>query len=74
MGKKHAQRRTISEQIRRLIESSGMSRYEISMRTGIEQSALSRFMSGKRGLTTATLDRLGELFDLDVVQRGRKGS
>ncbi|HUT12137.1 MAG TPA: helix-turn-helix transcriptional regulator [Thermoguttaceae bacterium] len=74
MGKKRKQKPTLSDQIRRLIESSGMSRYEIARQTGIEQSVLSRFMSGERGLTTLTLDRLGELFDLEVVHRGRKRS
>jgi len=44
-----------------------MSRYEIAKQTGIEQSALSRFMSGERGLSTSTLDRLGELLDLEIV-------
>ncbi len=73
MGKKQTQKLAISQQIRRLIESSGMSRYEIARQAGIEQSVLSRFMSGERGLTTLTLDRLGELFDLEIVQRGRKG-
>lgn len=46
-----------------------MSNYEIAKQAGIEQSALSRFMRGERGLTTATLDKLGELFDLEIVCR-----
>ena len=51
-----------------------MTRYEIAKRTGIEQSALSRFMSGERGLSTATLDKLGGLLDLEVVVHGRRPS
>lgn len=72
MGKRRAQKPRVSEQIRRIIKASGMTRYEIAKRAGIEQSALSRFMSGERGLSTATLDRLGELLDLEVVGGRRR--
>jgi len=69
MKKKHTRRLTLSSQFRQLIRNSGMSNYEIAKQAGIEQSALSRFMRGERGLTTATLDKLGELFDLEIVCR-----
>jgi predicted transcriptional regulator len=49
-----------------------MTRYEIALKTGVSQAALSRFMSGERGLTTLTVDRLGILFDLEIVPRVRK--
>ena len=68
MGK----RLPVSDQIRRLVDASGMSRYEIAKRTGIDQSAMSRFMSGERGLSSTALDALGELLDLQVVVRGAK--
>lgn len=74
MGKRRKRKPTVSEQIRGIIEASGMTRYEISKRTGVEQSALSRFMSGERGLSTATLDKLGGLLDLEVVVHGQKPS
>ena len=50
-----------------------MTRYEIAKRTGIQQSALSRFMAGERGLSTLTLDKLVELLDLEVVKRNDGG-
>ena len=62
----------MSDQIRRLVDASGMSRYRIAQITGIDQSALSRFMSGERGLSSTALDALGELLDLQVVVRGAK--
>jgi len=62
----------VSDQIRRLVDASGMSRYRIAQITGIDQSALSRFMSGERGLSSTALDALGELLDLQVVVRGAK--
>src|SRR4051794_27596359 len=51
-------RPTFSDQIRIAIQDSGISRYEISKRTGIAQAALSRFMNRQNGLNTDTLDRL----------------
>lgn len=74
MKKKGKKRRKVSDQIRRLIDSSGMSRYEIAKRTGIDQSAVSRFMTGERGLSMTALDTLGELLDLEVVMHGPRPS
>ncbi len=74
MGKKRTRRRRVSDQLRRLVDTSGMSRYEIAKRTGIDPSALSRFMSGERGLSTKALDKLGQLLDLEVVMHGPKRS
>jgi len=63
----------VSEQIRWLIQSCGISRYEIAKRTGIDQSALTRFMSGERGLSTTALDALGEVLGWEiVVRRGKR--
>ena len=70
MKKKRRKRQKVSEQIRRLIDSSGMSRYEIAKQTGIDQSAISRFMTGERGLSMTALDTLGELLDLEVTMHG----
>jgi len=64
----------VSDQIRRLIDSSGLSRYEIAKRSGIDQSAISRFMTGERGLSTTALDTLGKLLDLEVVMHGPRRS
>lgn len=58
-----------SEQIRKAVEASGMSRYAISARTKIDQAALSRFVHGKCGLSLANLDALAEVLKLDVVVR-----
>ena len=74
MKKKRTRRRKVSDQIRRLIDSSGMSRYRIAKRTGIDQSALSRFMSGERGLSTTALDTLGKLLGFEVVMHGPRRS
>ena len=62
-----ATRPSVTMQLQQAIEASELTRYEICKLTGIEQSALSRFMAGERGLTTTSLDRLGELLDLEIV-------
>jgi predicted XRE-type DNA-binding protein len=56
----------LSEQIRQAIDHCGVTRYVISKKTGIQQSALSRFMSGERGLPTKTLDKLADYLDLNI--------
>lgn len=58
---------TISEQLRQAIEASEVSRYRIAQETGIDQSALSKFMAGKRGMNLETLDILGEYLGLELV-------
>ncbi len=76
MSKKKKPRRqlTFSEQVRKVIVDCGMSRYELAKRAGIEESALSRYMSGERGLSTRTLDKLGKLLNLEVVMHSPKRS
>ena len=73
MSKKSRKRTSLSEQIRRHIGRCGLTRYEIAKRTGIEQSALSRFMSGERGFATGSLDKLAKLLELEVVMHRPKG-
>ena len=63
-----------SEQIRRAIESSGETRYRISVETGVSQTTLSRFMHDKGGLSTDVLDRIAEYLRLELkTPQRRKG-
>ena len=57
-----------SEQLRRIIARSGMSRYEIAQRSGVSQAALSKLMSGLH-ITTETLDRLAPVLGLRIVAK-----
>ena len=68
MGKKRIQ---FSDQVRRAVDESGMTRYAICKTLDMDQAIMSRFMSGKGGLSMRSLDALADLLRLDVVARGR---
>jgi transcriptional regulator with XRE-family HTH domain len=65
------QRVKLSEQIRRAVDASGLSRYRICKTLGVAESTLSRFMSGQGGLSMEYLDALADLLKLDIVTRTR---
>jgi transcriptional regulator with XRE-family HTH domain len=56
-----------SDQLRQAIESSGVSRYVLARSVGVSDSALSRFMSGVRGLNLSSLDKLADVLGLEIV-------
>lgn len=53
--------------LRRAIKESGLSLQELSRRTGVNVSALSRFVRESVGLSLASLDRLAPELKLRVV-------
>lgn len=58
------------------IEASDQTRYRIAKDIGISQAHLSRLMSGERGLSIDTLERLADYLGLEIVirpKRRRKG-
>ncbi len=61
-----------SEQLRRHIDASPMSRYRICLDLGFSESVLSRFMAQKVGLSMATIDALVNKLDLELVARKGK--
>ena len=64
--------RAFSEQLRKAISDSGLSRYTISVRTGIDQGTLSKFMKGERGLSLSAIDKLMAVLSLDIKLNKRK--
>jgi transcriptional regulator with XRE-family HTH domain len=58
-----------SERLRRAIRECGMTRYAISVRTGIDQATLSRFMTGERGLSLRAIDKLMDSLGLEIRPR-----
>ena len=61
-----------SNQLRRAIRESGMTRYAISVRTGIDQATLSKFVKGERGLSLSAIDKLMDDLGLEITPRKRK--
>jgi hypothetical protein len=59
--------KTLTDQIRKAIETGGKTRYQISKETGIDEATLSRFMYGKGGLSMAGLDAIGKSLGLQIV-------
>jgi transcriptional regulator with XRE-family HTH domain len=65
-------RLTLSDQLRRAVDDSGLTRYRICAEIGIAQSVMSRFMAGKGGLSLATIDRLADLLGLNITSAKRR--
>ena len=64
----------LSDEIRRAVDASGFSRYRICKEISLPEASMSRFMAGKTGLETATLDRLAAFLNLHVdTSKLRKG-
>lgn len=60
-----------SEIVREAIRASGLPIRELSRRTGVEASALSRFMGGQVGISLTTFEKLAPELGLRVVQLPR---
>lgn len=65
MKKKTKQK--LTDQLRRAVADSGRTLGEFSRDTGIDKSALSRFVNGERGLSMESLDTIGEYLGLRIV-------
>ena len=66
----------ILDQIRKAIKASSKSRYRMAEETGIPESQLSRLMSGEKGLSIESLERLAGCLGLEITirrERRRKG-
>jgi len=57
----------ISDALRRAIQSSPKTVYQICKETGISQIVVSRFLSGERDIRLATADRLAKALGIEVV-------
>ncbi len=59
----------LNDQVRKLIDTSGKSRYAIWKETGISQGQLSDFMSGERGIGLEAMERLLKYLGREIVIR-----
>ncbi len=67
-----ANERKLSEQLRRFVVASGMTRYQIAKLTGLTESTLSRFVVGGMTPRMATADKLAKLLDLELHRKTRR--
>lgn len=58
---------SISDALRRAIQASPKSVYQICKETGISQIVVSRFLSGERDIRLATADRLARALGIEVT-------
>jgi transcriptional regulator with XRE-family HTH domain len=70
MPKKKPKRPKMTDQLRRHIETCGLSQYRICKMTGLSASTLSLFMNGERGVSYKVLDKLGEVLNLEIIMHG----
>jgi transcriptional regulator with XRE-family HTH domain len=63
-----------SDQLRKIIRASGLSRYEIAKRTAVSEATLSRFMAGKSSITLDVIDALAEVLTLSIATNQKKES
>lgn len=58
-----------SEQLLRMVQTCGLTRAELSRRTGISEGVLSRFVNGETDLSLRNLDRLAGVLKLEITSR-----
>jgi len=58
---------TFTDQLRRLVETSGLSRYRFAQESGIDETTLCRFVHNERCLSERNLDKLGAYLRLRIV-------
>jgi hypothetical protein len=59
----------LSDQLRQVIDDSGLTRYRISKETGISETALALFYNGQRGLSMRALNAVGKFLELEIIMR-----
>ncbi len=67
----------LSEQLRRILESRGVSAYALDKAADLDPGVVARFLDGRRGLTLASADRLAAALGIRLVEapgRRRRGT
>ena len=62
-------KQSLTDQLRQAVADSGKTLGENTRDTGIDKSALSRFVNGERGVSMAVMNTLGEYLELEIRQR-----
>ena len=64
MTQRRTKPKTLSDQLREIIETGPLSRYRIAKDSGVDASQLLRFVRGDGRLTNDSLDKIGEVLKL----------
>lgn len=70
MAKKHKTLETeksVSDQLREIIEHGPLSRYRIAKESGVDAAQLLRFIRGEGRLTNDSLDKIGRVLKLRIL-------
>ncbi|MBC8355090.1 MAG: hypothetical protein H8E66_24195 [Planctomycetes bacterium] len=67
MAKRRTKPKTLSDQLREIIETGPLSRYRISKNSGVDASQLLRFVRGDGRLTNDSLDKIGDVLKLRLL-------
>lgn len=62
----------LTDQLRRELRQSELTRYRIWQLTGVDQAVLCRFLNGSQGLSAPSIDALAECLGLELVKRDEK--
>ena len=57
---------TMTDVMRNAILASGLSQKRLATEAGVSQAALSLFLSGRRGLTLESAEKLGRVLGLEI--------
>lgn len=57
----------LTESIAAAIRASDQTPYAIAKGAGVARSQLSRLLSGERGMSTETIERLADYLDLQII-------
>jgi plasmid maintenance system antidote protein VapI len=63
---------TVSESLKRAIETADVSRYRMAKDTGIDQPTLSRFINGERPLVLDKVDILADYLGLELKPKAKR--
>ena len=61
---------TLSAQLADVIESRGLTAYAAAKLADVDPGAVSRFLTGKTGITSETFDKLGRALGLRLIELG----
>ena len=61
----------LSDQVRQAVQKCPTSQYRIAKELKVAESTISRFMTGKGGLSMDVLDRMADLIGLQITTKGK---